>query len=226
MTQTALIIEDHPLYRGALIELVHPLIGAANTYAVGSAEEGIRRLAGGWRPDLVILDLGLPGLKGIEAIRAYARLCPGVPIIVVSASEDRIEAGSALRAGGSVVVSKAASIDVLSGVLRRVLQGEAVEQAWFTPSGTSSVGSVASLELTLRQQETLVLLAQGYSNKEIALRMGLAEITVKIHVSAVFRLLGVVNRTQAVLAARQLGLLGEEPFSVTGRRDEADAPSC
>lgn len=211
MTQSALIIEDHPLYRGALIQLMHPFVGEANTVAVGSVEEGGRRLTGGWWPDLIILDLGLPGLKGAEAIRACTRLCPGIPIIVVSASEDRIEAGRALRAGGRVVVSKATSVDVLSGVVQRVLRGELMEQEWFTPSGKSSVGSVASLELTLRQQETVVLLAQGYSNKEIALRMGLAEITVKIHVSAIFRLLGVANRTQAVLAARQLGMLGEDP---------------
>lgn len=210
MTQSVLIIEDHPLYRGALVALLQPLFGATNTVAVGSAEEGVRRLSGSWRPDLIILDLGLPGLKGSEAIRACRRIRPDIPIIVVSAAEDRLEANSALRAGAQVVISKAASIDVLSGVVQRVLGGELLEPQWLTPSGRASVGSVATLDLTLRQQEALVLLAQGYSNKEISLRMGLAEITVKIHVSAVFRLLGVVNRTQAVLAARQLGILGED----------------
>lgn len=210
MHSTALIVEDHPLYRGALIQLMRPIVGEAHTVAVSSAEEGLRQVAVLDRLGVILLDMGLPGLKGVEAIAAFVTLCPGVPIIVVSASEDRQEASRALRAGVRVFISKAVSIEVLADVVARVLSGELAEPEWITASGKASVGSVAALKLTQRQQETLVWLAQGHSNKEIGLRMGLAEITVKLHVSAVFRLLGVVNRTQAVLAARQHGLTLDE----------------
>lgn len=205
MAQTALIVEDHPLYRGALVHLMQAIVGAPDTVAVSSAEEGLRRAATLPRLGLVLLDLGLPGLSGIEAILAYQRHCPSVPLVVVSASEDRQEATAALRAGAMVFMSKAVSTETMSDVVRRVLSGELRVPEWITPNGKVSLGGSA-LKLTPRQQETLVLLSQGHTNKEIGLRMGLAEITVKVHVSAVFRLLDVVNRTQAVLAARRMGL--------------------
>lgn len=205
MAQTALIVEDHPLYRGALVHLMQAIVGVPDTVAVSSAEEGLRRAATLPCLGLVLLDLGLPGLSGIEAILAYQRHCPLVPLVVVSASEDRQEATAALRAGAMVFMSKAVSTETMSDVVRRVLSGTLRMPEWITPSGKVSLAGSA-LKLTQRQQETLVLLSQGHTNKEIGLRMGLAEITVKVHVSAVFRLLGVVNRTQAVLAARRMGL--------------------
>ena len=209
MARTALIVEDHPLFRGALIELMRPIVGREQTVAVGSAEEGLRMLMSRAQPDIVLLDLGLPGLKGVEAIRAFVRLLPSLPLVVVSASEERHEANNALQAGARVVVSKAVPIDVLTDVVERVLAGSLVTKEWITTDGKRDFGSASALNLTPRQQQTLNLLAQGHSNKEIGLRMGLAEITVKIHVSAVFRILGVINRTQAVLAAREHGLLDD-----------------
>ncbi len=206
MTHSALIIEDHPLYRGALILLMQAIVGEAGTVAVNSAEEGFRRLATIADLGVILLDLGLPGLDGIEAIVAFRRLCPAVPIIVVSASDDRQDANRALRAGARVFLSKAASTEILTDIVRRLLAGALVEPEWITATGRRTMGSATDLKLTARQSETLVLLSQGHTNKEIGLRLGLAEITVKVHVSAIFRVLGVVNRTQAVLAARHLGL--------------------
>lgn len=206
MTNQVLIVEDHPLYRGALIHLIAAIVGPENTLAVSSAEEGLRLIAPVDNLGLILLDLGLPGVKGVDAIAVFQRRCPAVPIIVVSASEDRQEANRVLRAGAQVFISKAASTEVMSDCVRRVLAGAVTEPEWITATGKAIIGSVSTLKLTQRQQEALVLLAQGHSNKEIGLRMNLAEITVKVHVSAIFRLLGVVNRTQAVLAARQLGL--------------------
>lgn len=211
MTPSALIIEDHPLYRGALIQLMQSVVGQAGTVAVNSAEAGLRAVDGLSGLGLILLDMGLPGLNGIEAIRAFARACPLVPIIVVSASEDRKEANAALQAGAKVFLSKAVSTEVITDVARRVLSAGLVKNEWITADGTQSLGGAAAVALTPRQQETLVLLSSGYSNKEISLRMGLAEITVKVHVSAVFRALDVVNRTQAVLVGRRMGLCAEAP---------------
>ena len=209
MAQTVLIVEDHPLYRGALIQLMQSVVGEAGTVAVSSAEAGLRQLDDLADVGLIVLDMGLPGLNGVEAIRAFIRTCPLVPIIVVSASEDRQEANAALQAGACVFLSKAVSTEVITDVARRVLAGAVLKNEWISASGAQSLGGASAFVLTPRQQETLVLLSNGHSNKEIGLRMGLAEITVKVHVSAVFRALDVVNRTQAVLVARRMGLCVE-----------------
>ena len=209
-TKTVLIIEDHPLYRGALIHLVQSIVGDTQTVAANSAEEGLRLIANLSQPSLtlglILLDLRLPGLSGMEAITLFQRRCLHVPIIVVSASEDRKEATSALRAGARVFISKAVSSDNIKNIIERILSGSLSEPEWITSHGKMEINNNPVLKLTPRQHETLQLLSQGYSNKEIGLRLGLAEITVKVHVSALFRALDVVNRTQAVLAARRLGL--------------------
>jgi DNA-binding NarL/FixJ family response regulator len=127
-------------------------------------------------------------------------------LVAVSASEDRRDAMAAFRAGALAFVSKAASTDTLADVLRRACGGELKAPAWVTPAGFTPLAEAPMPELTPRQLEILALLCQGHPNKEIGLRLGLAEVTVKMHVSSVFRALGVANRTQAVLAARRLGL--------------------
>ncbi len=211
MSASALIVEDHPLYRGALIQLMQSVVGQAGTVAVSSAEAGLRAVDGLSDLRLILHDMGLPGLNGVEAIRAFARACPQVPILVVSASEDRQEANAALQAGARVFMSKAVSIETITDVARSALAGALLKSEWITAHGRQPLGGAAAVVLTPRQQETLVLLSNGHSNKEIGLRMGLAEITVKVHVSAVFRALNVVNRTQAVLVARRMGLCAEAP---------------
>ncbi|MFN0316176.1 MAG: LuxR C-terminal-related transcriptional regulator [Burkholderiales bacterium] len=205
MSATVLIIEDHPMFRDALVQLVCATL-EITTVAASSAEEGLRIAPTLREVKLVLLDPGLPGMKGAEAITAFGHACPGAQLVAISASEERREAMAALRAGAKVFVSKAVTPEALGTLLRRVVGGEVARPEWVTPQGTGSLDDVTSLVLTPRQREILALLAQGHSNKEIGLRLDLAEITVKMHVSALFRALGVANRTQAVLAARRLGL--------------------
>jgi DNA-binding NarL/FixJ family response regulator len=209
--RTALIVEDHPLYRGALTDLIRTVSNPPESVAVGSAEEGLR-LAGSM-PGLclVLLDFNLPGVNGIEALNAFQRKRTGIPVVLVSASEDRQQAAAALRAGAKAFVSKAVAPEVLVDVMQRLLEGRVFAPEWITPEGAHAVLDDAPVSLTSRQRDILALLSQGHSNKEMGLRLGLAEITVKVHVSALFRALGVVNRTQAVLAARRLGLHAGEP---------------
>lgn len=205
---SALIIDDHPLYRDALAQLLGTLLGAGATVrAASSAEEGLR-LAGqlaGLR--LVLLDFNLPAMSGTEAIAAILGRFPAVNIVAVSASEERVDAMAALRAGAKLFISKAASTDALSAAIAHVLSGEPCDAQWITPSGNGVLEPGAVPLLTPRQLEILALL--HLSNKEIGLRLGLAEITVKMHVSAVFRVLRVANRTQAMQAARRLSLVGD-----------------
>ena len=206
MEKTALIVEDHPLYRGALMFLMERIFGAPNVTAASSVEEGLALVEGRHDLALVMLDLGLPGLNGVEAVATFRRKCPAATILVVSASEDRREANAAIKAGAMAFVSKAVSTEVISKLVERVLAGELTGPEWVTAHAQQGVFEDDSVALTPRQHEILILLSHGHSNKEISLRLGLAEITVKFHVSSIFRALGVVNRTQAVLAARRLGL--------------------
>ena len=206
MTATALIVEDHPLYRGALVNLMQGIVGRSATLAADSAEEGLRlidRLDG---QIIVLLDLGLPGLAGLDCIAAFQRKRPAAVIIVVSASEDRQQANAALRAGARVVLSKAVTPEAMTDLILRVLSGASTAPEWMTSDGKVSVDLSPGVQLTPRQRQVLALVINGHSNKEIGLRLDLAEVTVAMHLSAVFRALNVVSRTQAVAAARRLSL--------------------
>ena len=203
MIDQALVIDDHPLYRGALVNLASSIFGESAVAEATTAEAALRRAESIDSLRLVLLDFRLPGLNGAEAVLAFRRRFPATAIVVVSASEDRREREAAIRAGADAFLSKACSMEVLLAAIQTVLSGG-------KPDAKLSLGGVTpihtSADLSARQLEVLGLLCEGLSNKEISLRLNLAVITVKMHVSAVFRALGVLNRTQAVLAARRLGL--------------------
>ena len=207
MSGSALVVEDHPLYRDALTLVLRQIFGPSGVATAASAEDGLKLAQQAGDLALILLDPGLPGMNGVEAVTAFRRLRPQVPVIAISASEDRRDVEAALRAGAIAFVSKASSTEVVSDLVRRVCAGEVVEPLWISGSGLSAIADGPALDLTPRQREILVLLCQGHPNKEIGLRLGLAEVTVKMHVSSVFRVLGVANRTQAVLEARRRGLL-------------------
>ena len=206
MSTTALAVEDHPLYRDALGQLLARVFGADQVSAAVSAEEGLKIAAANPGLRLILLDPGLPGINGVEAITAFRRQCPDAVLIAISASEDRRDAMAAFRAGALAFVSKASSTDVVTDIVRRALAGEVREPEWITPAGAATIADAPLPEMTPRQLEILALLCQGHPNKEIGLRLGLAEVTVKMHVSSVFKALGVANRTQAALEARRRGL--------------------
>ena len=206
MTKVALIIEDHPIFREALTTFMRVMLMDEHVTAVSSTEEGMALAGKISDPDIILLDMGLPGLNGVDAVASLRRKYPGAAIVVVSASDDRREVAAMLRAGVKAFISKAVATPIIAATVQKILDGEPLEAAWVTVTGDHSIGDEPLLLLTPRQRETLVYLCQGLSNKEIGLRLGLAEITVKIHISSIFRALDVVNRTQAVLAARRFGL--------------------
>jgi len=204
MPGSALIIDDHPLYRDALTQLLKAILGETSVASANSAEEGLRLGEHLVDVRVVLLDFGLPGMSGTEAIGAVMRKLPGASIIAVSASEERRDAGAALRAGAKHFVSKAVGTDVLAATIRRVLAGDFSAPEWITPAGAGAFEPDDDSPLTPRQLEILSLL--HLPNKEIGLRLGLAEVTVKMHVSAIFRVLEVANRTQAMQVGRRLSL--------------------
>lgn len=204
MEKTVLVVDDHPLFRKALVSLVEETRAANVVLAAASAEEGLQR-AREHRVDLILLDLGLPGAAGVDAVTLFRRVSDAI-IVVVSASEERQAVSAATIAGASAVVSKSVSMDTLKDVVQRALANALPPQKWIRPAGSLTLGEQVGRGLTARQQEIATLLMSGHSNKEIGMRLGLAEITVKTHLTAIFRLLGVVNRTQAVMAIRRLGI--------------------
>jgi DNA-binding NarL/FixJ family response regulator len=216
MAGSALIIDDHPLYRDALAQLLRSILSEASVQAASSAGEGLRVAEALPELRLVLLDFSLPGVSGTEAIATILRKFPNVIIIAVSASEQRRDASAALRAGAKQFISKAVSTEVMADSIRRVLQGDFSAPRWLTPTGAGMLETNEQSLLTPRQLEILSQL--HLSNKEIGLRLGLAEVTVKMHVSSIFRALNVANRTQATQAARCLSLLEplESMLSVGG----------
>ncbi len=207
-----LIADDHPLFRGGMRAL---LMADQGTELVGEATTGEEACAmvGGLRPDVVLMDLQMPDLSGIEATRRILRTSPNIRILVVTMFEDDHSVFSAIRAGARGYVLKGANPDEVLRAIRVVADGEAI----FSPSiATRLIDFFGSLrpevvpqsfpELTDREGEILALLAQGRSNAEIARSLSLSAKTVANHVSNILSKLQVADRAQAMLRAREAGL--------------------
>jgi DNA-binding NarL/FixJ family response regulator len=200
-----MVVDDHPLFCEALTMTLGAAFGADAVVSANSLGDALRRLAGGAAPELILLDLNLPDVSGVDGIVRLTSAAPRTPVVVVSSlSDDRVIA-SALRAGASGFIPKDSPRDVLVGAVRAVLRG-----ATWTPEGfipDSDAGSrddpLARLkDLTPQQMRILQLVCEGKLNKQIAYDLGIAETTVKAHISAILRKLGVQSRTQAVLVAQ------------------------
>ncbi|MBY0573494.1 MAG: response regulator transcription factor [Undibacterium sp.] len=206
MKKTILIIEDHPVYRDALYGLLSLLIADTKIVAVYSIEEAIVMASHIEHVNLILVDLGLPGINGVDAIKYLKEKWPKTEIVVITASDDRREINLALRAGARIIISKSIPSKKIIQVIEKVLRKETLEDNWITDRTTNLSPARCTINLTPRQQETLVLLCKGLPNKEIALRLQVTERTVKMHISSIFLYFGVGNRVHATLAARKLGL--------------------
>lgn len=199
-----LIVDDHPVVRAGISALLREAEPGAVVLEAADLGAGLR--AAEERPplDVVLLDLRLPDVSGNEALTAFRARHPGLPLIVLSSSESPGDVRSALAAGARGFVPKSAGRTTLVEAMRLVLRGEVYVPPLML--GLHAKGIDAD-RLTQRQLEVLRMLASGQTNKEIGAALALSEKTVKAHVSAVFRALDVVNRTQAAQAARTAGLL-------------------
>jgi DNA-binding NarL/FixJ family response regulator len=209
-------VDDHRLFRDAIAEVLKALGSDVTVFGAGSADEA-RGAAGHYAPlDLILLDLFLPGSVGLDLLTELRYLAISAPIVVLSASEEREDIRAALEAGAAGYIAKTVSGPDMLAALRQVLRGEIFvpasllakmqSQADSRPSG-GEAGRAIAAGLSSRQREVLGLLAEGLSNKAIARRLGLAEGTVKLHVSAILQGLGARNRTEAVTLAQRLGLV-------------------
>ena len=206
-----LVVDDHPLIPEALGVVLGALETDCTVEGAGELEAGLTRAGAEPRPDLVLLDLGLPGYSGLAALERFRAERPEVPVVVLSADASRERVMASIDLGAMGFIPKSAKTDVLRAALRLVLSGgiyvplEVLRQEP-GPAAPPAGCSPRELGLTGRQSEVLGLLLRGLPNKLICRELDLAEGTVKIHISAILRALGVANRTQAVLAANRLGL--------------------
>ena len=207
-----LVVEDHPLFRKGVVALLTAEADLVVAGVAGSGEEAVA-LAADLRPDVVLMDLQLPAMSGIEATRAIVTADPDVRVLVLSLFEDEESVFLALRAGARGYVLKDAEEDELLGAVRAVARGEAI----FSQAVAGRVlaffaqprpAPKAFPELTDREREILGLIANGHPNPSIARRLSLSPKTVANYVSAIFAKLQVADRAEAMIRAREAGLGG------------------
>jgi DNA-binding NarL/FixJ family response regulator len=195
-----LLVEDHPLYREALVNELRQFLPTAQLLPTATITETFRLIQQQHSFTLALLDLNLPDSDGLNSLLAIHQLLPAVPIAVISANENTDLRDSALQLGADVFINKSASTGEIREAITRLIDPELGD--------ITSDNATAPIALTVRQQQVLFLLAQGKSNKEIAITMELADTTVRDHVTEILRRLDAGNRTEAVVKAQQLGLLG------------------
>jgi len=208
-TANILLIDDHPLYRDALRPVIRQLARTVNILEASCIADAFRFIDEQPELDLVLLDLTLPDGGGLKSLLSISQLVPNTPIVVISACENHNLVVHLLNAGARGYIPKSSDSEVIKNALLLVLNGETYipSVALGSLSGATVVEIDADTALTQRQDEVLQLLARGYSNKQIARTLNIAETTVRAHVSDILHRLQAHNRTDAVVKAQQLGLL-------------------
>jgi DNA-binding NarL/FixJ family response regulator len=212
-----LVADDHPMYRYGLRTLLE---ATPDLEVVGEAATGVEAVsaAATLQPDIVVMDLNMPGLNGIDATRAILRANPGTGVLVLTMFDDDESVFAAMRAGARGYLLKGADKSEIARAVLAVASGEAI----FGPAVAQRVIDYFSTarpagqppafpELTEREREILELIAQGHRNPTIAKQLVLSPNTVRNHVSSIFAKLQVADRAQAIIRAREAGLGREQP---------------
>ncbi|MBU9606933.1 response regulator [Burkholderia multivorans] len=206
-----LIVDDHPVLRDGVEALLRRNDAALAVVQAASADDAMQMLDQHADIDAIVLDLKMRGTSGVDAIAALAHARPALQIIVLSSSEDPRDVRAAFAHGALGYVPKSASPHTLLSAIVMVLNGERYVPPLLLDDGAAYTieppRQAAGAPLTPRQIEVLRYLAEGVPNKVIADRLGLSEKTVKAHITAIFRTLHVLNRTQAAAAGRKAGLI-------------------
>lgn len=211
-----LLVDDHTLFRSGIRSLLqrHPEIAVVGEASDGV--EGIKR-ATQLQPDVVLLDLNMPGMSGVETLQLLLQDCPNAAVIMLTVSEEAEDLTTALRAGARGYLLKNIDADYLIRAIQRAAAGESVLAESMTGKlvahlqggGTSKIVPPSEMDkLTPREREILACLARGESNKLIARALDVAESTVKIHVQNILKKLGLTSRVQAAVFAVENGMHG------------------
>lgn len=206
-TTRILIVDDHPLFRGALNQALSAGDATMDIREVGSLDELSGALAEDSNVDLILLDLSMPGVQGFSGLLYLRAQHPEIPVVIVSANEDPHVIRRAIDFGASGFVPKSQPTNAIREAVERVLSGEIWTPADLAsmPADDETVDLVRRLStLTPQQVRVLMMLGEGLLNKQIAYKLGVSEATIKAHVSAILQKLGVDSRTQAVIAVNKI----------------------
>jgi len=211
-----LIVDDHTLFRSGIKLVLQRHEGFEVVGEAGDGLEGIKR-AKQLKPDVVLLDLHMPGIGGLEALRVLVEDVPETKVVMLTVSEDAEDLLDTLRAGARGYLLKNIDTEFLVESIQRAARGESVmspliahklaDSLRSAPRDNAAVGEVSPGKLSPREREIIVMVARGASNKEIALKLNLAESTIKIHVQGILRKLHLAKRVQAAVYAVEHGLM-------------------
>lgn len=204
----AMIIDDHPLFCDALSIVLRMVADVGEVDTAATLSDALEKLSAGASPEVVLLDLNLPDVNGLDGLMRLKALAPRLPVLVVSSMSDNRMIRASLRAGAAGFVPKHSQREVFQEAFRRIDARETfVPDGYIDPGGVGGPSredeAVARLTTLTRQQARILrLICDGMLNKQIAYELSIAETTVKAHVTAIMRKLGVQSRTQAVLIAQ------------------------
>lgn len=209
MTYKIIIADDHPLFRAALKQAVGQAVDNVEVIeadTIAALQHSVEMCP---EADLVLLDLNMPGAHGFSGLVFMRGQYPGLPVVMVSGTEDIQVIRKAIDYGASGFIPKSSSLQLIADAIQAVLNGD----VWLPEGVQGQIDRAASetcdiseklATLTPQQFRVLGMLMEGLLNKQIAYELNVSEATIKAHITAVFRKLGVRNRTQAVIAVQQL----------------------
>ncbi|PHS31891.1 MAG: DNA-binding response regulator [Methylophaga sp.] len=209
-----LLVDDHSLFRFGIKSLLQSQSGFEVVGEASDGLEGVKR-AKQLKPDIVLMDLHMPGTSGLEALQMLTESMPETPVLMLTVSEDAQDLMQALRSGARGYLLKNIEIDFLIDSIHRAIKGESVMSPQMSATLMDAVREPlieqhvekTTIKLTPRESEIIIMLAQGESNKSIARTLNVAESTVKIHVQGILRKLNISSRVQAAVYAVEHGLM-------------------
>jgi DNA-binding NarL/FixJ family response regulator len=209
-TLTIIIADDHPLFRGALKQAVQGLSADLTIIEAGDFNAARAAAQSHRDADLLLLDLAMPGVSGFSGLMSLRAEFSGLPIVVVSASDDGATIRRSLELGASGFISKSSGLDDIRAGIHAVLDGDIWAPEGLVPMTDEEPGISELLErlrtLTPQQSRVLNMLGEGLLNKQIAYELGVSEATIKAHVSAILLKLNVDSRTQAVIKLGKINM--------------------
>jgi DNA-binding NarL/FixJ family response regulator len=207
-----LIVDDHPIFRDGMSRLLESVAGFDVIGQASNGEDAVQQ-ARQLTPDVVLMDIGMPKMNGIEATRALLEVCPSARVLVLTMYEEPDSVFGALRAGARGYLLKDAESDDITRAIRAVVRGDAIfgpavaeRLASFFRAGSPARAPAPFPDLTARETEVLDLISAGMTNQEMAAHFGVSLKTIQNHVSNVLAKLHVVDRTQAAIRGREAGL--------------------
>jgi len=198
-----LLIDDHALFRTGM-KLILTQVGQVASVTEASSIKEAFELAD-QKFDIILLDIQMPGLNGIDGIKPLKEKFSGTPITILSASTEANDANKAKQLGASGFMNKASAADEMISRIKRILQGDTCFGDYDCDNDVDLTEKVSD-KLTARQIEVLIHLCEGKPNKLIARQLDMSENTVRVHVSAILNTLGASNRTEAILIAQREGI--------------------